>query len=539
MIEDLPEPVDDLLDKHRMDLLQGIGESIETELQALRTTGRSPRHEELLARIGPGVLDLMEIQGLGMRRLQVLFQEAGIGSIAELKKAAEAGQLAELPSFGEAVEEKLLSEIEHWEHTRGKRYPLPEAKGLADSIRYQLLQLPEVDRAEVGGSIRRGRETIGDIDILVTTSNARLVADYFKGLPEVTEVIFDGDTRASVRVIGGIQVDLRVLEPHLFGAGLHYFTGSKEHHIQMRIRSKKIGLKISEKGVYRYDDPTETPVGPMDTEAQVFEAVGLTYIPPEIRMGKDEITASEKGTLPELVGVENIRGDVHVCSKRSSGRDSVEALLDRAAELGYEWLVVTERSRGVDPRRGLDNAAVKEWLECEIPEHPVRLLRGVEVEITPQGMLDVDHRLLAHADWVIAGMHHDIDSDPDLNTQRLIWGIESGVMSCLGAPTGRRLGHDDGYPHYFEEVMEACVDFGVAVEMNGHPSKLDLNAQLAARARAMDVLVVLGSEASSAATMEHIEYAAQQARRAWFEPSHVLNSLPADELVTAVRSLIH
>ena len=539
MIEDLPEPVDELLDKRKMDLLQGIGESIETELQALRTTGHSPRHEELLARIGPGVMDLLEIQGLGMRRLQVLFQEAGIANVPDLKLAAEQGFLRDLPSFGEAIEEKLIHEIEHWEHTRGKRYPLPEAKGLADSIRYQLVQLPEVDRAEVGGSIRRGRETIGDIDILVTTTDAVLVSDYFKTLPEVVEVVFDGDSRASVRVIGGIQVDLRILDTDLFGAGLHYFTGSKEHHIQMRIRSKKMGLKISEHGVMRYDDPTETPVGPMDTEEQVFAAVGLPYIPPEIRMGKDEIEMAEAGTLPELVHAEHLRGDVHVCSTRSSGRDDVAKLLDRAAELGYEWLAVTERSRGVDSRRGLDNAGVQAWLAEEPPEHAVRLLRGVEVEIGPDGMLDIDHRLLAHADWVIGAIHHDVDRDPDANTQRIIWGIESGVLSCLASPTGRKLGHDDGYPLYFEEVVEACIDFGVALEINGNPSKLDLNAQLAGRARQMGALMVVGSEANSAATLEHMAYATQQARRAWFEPAHLLNCLPADELVAAVRSLVH
>ncbi len=538
IIEDLPAPVDDLLDRRQMDLLQGIGESIETELQALRTTGHSPRHEELIARIGPGVMDLMEITGLGMRRLQVLFQEAGIATVHDLKLAAELGQLRDLPSFGEAVEEKLLHEIEHWEHTRGKRYPLPEAKGLADSIQYQLLQLPEVDRAEVGGSIRRGRETIGDIDILVTTSDPVLVADYFKTLPEVVEIVFDGDSRASVRVIGGIQVDLRILSTELFGAGMHYFTGSKEHHIQMRIRSKKMGLKISEHGVCRYDDPTETPVGPMDTEEQVFAAVGLPYIPPEIRMGKDEIEAAENGTLPTLVHNEHLRGDVHVCSSRSGGRDDVRRLLDRAAELGYEWLVVTERSRGIDPRRGLDNAGVQAWLTEDPIDHAVRLLRGVEVEITPDGTLDIDHRLLAHADWVIGGIHHDIEDDADANTQRLTWGIESGVLSCLAAPTGRKLGHHDGYALYFEDLVEACIDFGVALEINGHPSKLDLNAQLAGRARALGALLAVGSEANSAATMEHIGYATQQARRAWFEPQHILNCLDADALLGAVRSLV-
>lgn len=542
MIEDLPQPVDDLLDSHRMDLMQGIGESIETELQALRTTGHSPRHEELLARIGPGVLDLLDITGLGMRRLQVLFQEAGIASIPELKKAAEEGRLADLPNFGESVQEKLLGEVEHWEHTRGKRYPLPEAKGLADSIVYQLQQLPEVDRAEVAGSIRRGRETIGDIDILVTTDDPPMVADYFKTLPEVVEIVFDGDTRASVRVIGGIQVDLRVLDPPFFGAGLHYFTGSKEHHIQMRIRSKKMGLKISEHGVCRYDDPDEVPVGPMTTEEEVFAAVGLPYIAPEIRMGTDEIEAAEKGTLPDLVDMDRLRGDVHLHSSASGGRDDLDALVTEAEAMGYEWIVVAERSRGLDARNGFDDEDLARWLDRleSLDENSgVRVIGGAEVELTPAGTFDLSHHLLARCDWVVAGIHQDLSDDPEENTQRLIWGIETGVISCLAAPTGRRLGMHEGTPLYFDEVVEACVDFGVAMEMNGHPSRLDLNAQMAARVHRQGAMLVVGSEAGSVGAMSNIEYAVQQARRAWLEPPDILNYRSAEDLLGAVRTLIN
>lgn len=536
----MPQPIDELLDSREAVVLDGVGESIEAELQALRTTGESPRHQELLARTGPGVFDLLEIQGLGMRRLQTLFQEADVASIPALKKAAENGQLRNLRGFGTAVEEKLLTEIEHWEHTRGRRFPLPEAKGLADSIRYQLLQLPEVDRAEVGGSIRRGRETIGDIDILVTTNSAATVSRYFKTLPEVTEVIADGDTRASVRVIGGIQVDLRVLEPHLFGAGLHYFTGSKEHHIKMRLRSKKIGLKISEKGVYRYDDPTETPVGPMNTEEDVFAAVGLPYIAPEIRTGTTEVELAESGELPSLVEPTDIRGDIRCCTDRSSGRADLETMVRAAEDRGYEWLVVTERSRGVDDRRGLDDDGVRAWLDTAAQLDAictVRVIAGVEVEITPQGMFDIDHRVLARADWILAGLHHGAAPDPDENTQRIIWGIETGLVSCLTAPTGRRIGGDDRYSIYFDEVVEACIDFGCALEMSGQPSLLDLNAQLGARARERGASIALGSGATSASSLDNLDYALQQARRAWFTADDVLNTFSAEQLLSSVRAL--
>lgn len=541
LIEELPEELDVLLDGHRAEVLRGVGESIETELQALRMHGVSPRHEELLSRIGPGVFQLMDLQGLGMRRLQVLFQEAGIASMGDLKRAARRGALRHLPSFGEAIEQKVLQEIDHWERTRGKRFPLPEAKGLADSIRLQLLELSDVDRAEVGGSIRRGRETIGDVDILVTTNNAASVSGYFKSLPEVTEVIFDGDTRASVRVIGGIQIDLRVLDTHLFGAGLHYFTGSKEHHIAMRLRSKKIGLKISEHGVCRYDDPDEVLVGPMDEEEDVFAAVGLPYIPPEIRMGKDEIELAELDSLPALLDVGKLRGDVHVATSISSGREPLDKLASEARRRGYEWIVACERSRGVDPRAGLDSAGFQSFIEScrEAPEREgVRVLCGAEVSVSLDGLFDVDHRVLASCDWVTVTYGSAFGEDADANTRAIVWAIETGLVSCLGSPTGRRLGVDDGPPIYFDEVLEACLDFGVALELNGHPGRLDLNAQLAARARQRGALLVLGSEATSASGMANIDYAVQQARRAWLEPRDVLNSLSAEELVRRTRRLV-
>ncbi len=359
LIEGLAEPIDDIIDQRRLYEIPGIGESIEEELHALRETGESPRHQELLARIGPGVFDLWQLPGLGLKRVQTLYQKLGITSIEALKSAAKSGKLASLEGFGESVQEKLIAEIEGFERGRGRRFPLPQAKALAEEIRDQIAELPEVDRAVIGGSIRRGRETTGDIDILVTTDSPRSVSGYFKDMEEVVEVVFDGETRASVRITNEIQCDLRILDPELFGAGLHYFTGSKEHHIQMRLRSKRLGLKISEKGVVRYDDATETPIGPMKTEEEVFEAVGLDYIAPELRMGKDEIEAAENGTLPDLVDRERLRGDIHVSSIASGGRSSLDELAEAAALLGYEWLVVAERSRGVD-EHGLESARMAE-----------------------------------------------------------------------------------------------------------------------------------------------------------------------------------
>lgn len=540
LIADMPEAVDALIDSRAIYGMDGIGESIEAELQSLRTLGFSPRHRELLTRIGPGVLDLMQVNGLGMRRLQVLFQELNISDVKTLKTACVNGTLHDIPHFGEGVVAKLLIEIEHWERTRGKRYPLPEAKGLADSIRLQLAELDAVDQTAIGGSIRRGKETIGDIDILITTDDAWAVSSYFKQLPEATEVVIDGDTRCSVRVVGGIQVDLRVLDIKEFGAGLHYFTGSKDHHIRMRIRSKKMGLKISEHGVVKYNDPDEVPVGPMANETQIFNAVGLPYIPPEIRMGKDEIPAAEKDELPDLVEISTLSGDTHTFSKRSGGTSTMEELVNQAVSMGYSFLVVSERAKSIHSK-GIDDRGLREHLDAvaRINEErdEIRVVSGVVVDIDQNGMLGLDHRLLAETEFVIGVTNSHTDMDAETMTQRMLWGLETGLLCALGSPTCRRLGSHDGIKFYFDEIVDACVDYGVAMEMSGHPSKLDLNATNARRAKKRGAKIVVCSEAGSVQGMQNVQYSVQQAKRAWFQYEDVLNCEPIDDILSQLRTL--
>ncbi|MEZ4462422.1 MAG: hypothetical protein R3E66_22400, partial [bacterium] len=467
---------------------------------------------------------LWEIPGLGIKRIQILYQELGIASVAQLKAAALDGKLARVPQFGAAVQDKLLAEIEGWARGRGRRYPLPEAKALADSLRMQLLEMGDVDRAEVAGSIRRGKETIGDIDILVTTDHAHSVAQFFKTLPEVTEIVFDGDTRASVRITNEIQADLRILDRHLFGAGMHYFTGDKDHHIQMRLRSKRMGLKISEKGVMPYNDPTETPVGPMDTEEQVFGAVGLQYIPPEIRHGKDEIKLAEKGTLPTLISQGDVRGEVHVCSALSGGVDRLDALVQGCQRRGYEYVLLAERAgrtRGITPQ---DLADYERKASALADRGGISVVAGLEVEILDDGTLDFDHRALAKVPWVVAvyrGHSHGDDA-----TDVLMWGMETGLISCLAWPTGRHLGMHEGHGARFDDVVACAVDFGVALQVSGDPQRLDLNGTLARRARDAGAELVVTASAASVDGLSQIDYALQQGRRGWLRPEDVLNTRP-------------
>lgn len=533
LIEDLAEPIELLIDQRRLNEIPGIGESIEEELESLRKLGYSPRHEELVARVGPGVKELWDIPGLGIKRIQVLFQELQVASVAQLKAAAQAGRLARHAQFGAAVQSKLLHEIEGWERGRGRRYPLPEAKALADSLCAQMVETGEVDQAAVAGSIRRGKESIGDIDLLVTTVRPAWVSHFFKTLPEVVEIVFDGDARASVRITNEIQADLRIVEPHLFGAGLHYFTGDKDHHIQMRLRSKRMGLKISEKGVTHYHDASETPVGPMTTEEEVFAAVGLPYIPPEIRHGKDEIRLAESGRLPRLVSAEDLTGEVHVCTSLSKGVDALDEVLEGCARRGYRWLALTEqggRDRGVRPNEYAEYARKVAQLDGR---HGVRVLAGLEVEIQADGTLDYDHRALAHVPWVVG-----VFRGSEEPAQSLLWGLETGLVSCLAWPTGRRLGAHDGWGLDVDELVACCVDFGVALTVSGDPQRLDLNGTLARRCADLGAMLVLTGSATSVDGLRHIDYAVQQARRGWMTPAEVLNTREIDDVLERTRVLV-
>lgn len=541
LIEDLSQPVDELVDTRRLDLIDGIGESIEEELVMIRMTGSSPRHQELLDRIGRDVMELWEIPGLGIKRIQLLYQEYGIASVAKLKEAILANKLLNAPHFGPSIQDKLLDEISGWERGRGRRYPLPEAKALAESLRLQILENPDVKRAEIGGSIRRGKETIGDIDILVTSSHAAAVSSWFRGLPEVIEVIQEGDTRSSVRVTNEIQCDLRILDEHLFGAGLHYFTGSKDHHIQMRLRSKKLGLKISEKGVTLYDDKSETPVGPMDTEEEVFAAVGMQYVPPEIRMGKDEIRLGEAHSIPKLVERSDLTCDPHIFTDLSLGRQSPGEFFEACLAAGYSTVVLAEKGtlsgKGVRPGDFENYLARVRKLDESFAE--LKVVAGLDVQILENGLLDFDLRLLAKLDWVVARMGKEVSDEAEENTQRVMWGIETGLVSCLAHPTGRHLGVDSGYPLYFDEVLACARDFGTALEMSGNPQELDLNAVLARKAREAGVDLVVASGAGHVTGLSQVEYALQQARRAWLEPKDILNTLPFREMVGRTRVLLN
>lgn len=534
-VENLSESIEDLMDAGDLTEVDGIGKSIAREIKSIRETGVSPAHNELLEELDPGLLNVMRVQGLGPKRIKLLYDELAVTNIDLLREAAESGRIAELEGMGDKTQEKILLELDRLAQSSG-RTPLPAARARAESIREELARLEVVDEIEVAGSIRRGRETIGDIDIVVSTrqfEDRDAIFDRFVELPEVGDVLVRGDTKTSARLRSGIQVDVRVVTPDQFGAALHYFTGSKEHHIKLRTRAKKRGLKINEYGVFPRG--ADEPVAGR-TEEEIYEVLELQFIPPELRQGGNEIEQAEKAELPNLVDASSVRGDIHMHTTETDGRNSIDEMVEAAMALGYSYIAITDHSQAVAVANGMTPerfaAHIERLREADGRFEDFRVLSGIEVDILKDGTLDMDHELLADADWVVGSIHSHFNLSESEMTERLVKGIETGLLSCIGHPTGRILGGRDGYVFDADTVMEAAAEHHVALEINGSTGRLDLNSEWAQKAVARGCKLVLGSDAHSTHGLNDMYYAIQQARRAGLQADQVLNTLDADALVS-------
>lgn len=534
-VESLAESIEAIMDRNELTNLSGIGDSIAQDLRQIRATGTCALHESLLEELDPGLLKMLQIQGLGPKKIKAIYDSLGISNTEDLKRAAENGDLAQLSGFGAKTEEKILMEIGRLQEA-GDRIPLPRARQVAESLRDQVSALPQVQRIEIAGSLRRGRETIGDIDLLVATDEGAPVHAHFCALPEVRDVLGSGDTKTSIRLRNGIQVDLRTVRPEIFGSALHYFTGSKEHHIAMRTRAKRMGMKISEYGVFR-DEDLDEPVASA-TEEDVFAALGLDYIPPELRENQSEIDRAEEGTLPSLLESSMIRGDIHMHTTETDGRASILEMAEAARELGYRYIAITDHSQDVRVANGMPPERFRAHIEAirraDAEIDNFRILSGIEVDILKDGTLDMDPDLLLECDWVVGSVHSYFALSADNMTDRLLKAIDTGLLSCLGHPTGRILGGRDGYQYDFDAVVQAAAAAGVAFEMNGSAGRLDLNAGLARRAHAQGAMIVLGSDAHSTRGLRDLRFAVQQARRAGLGADAILNTLDADALLARV-----
>jgi DNA polymerase (family 10) len=534
VIDTLPGPASELWRRGELTAIPSIGERIAERIGRLLETGTLADRDELAARVPPGVVELLSVEGVGPKTVAAAWRTLGVTGVDALERACCDGRLAELPRMGERRARAILQAIQRYRARRSSRLPLHRAVLYADSICAKLRAVPGVRRAEAAGSVRRRKESVGDLDILVAAVDPEPAMRAFSGLAEVAAVTARGPTKATVRLRVGLQVDLRVLPPEAFGAALHYFTGSKQHNIAIRTRAVRRGIKLSEYGVF--DRGGRRLSG--EREEDVFAAVGLPWIPPELREGAGEIEAAESGALPRLVEEADVLGDLHVHSKASSdGRATLEELAEEAARLGRRYLAITDHSRSRPLGLGEEGLAEQREQISALNRRQAapRLLAGVEVDILPDGSLDLPAAALAGLDWVVASVHADFAQPAGRMTDRVVRALRSGVVDVLGHPSGRRIGHRDPCQLDMEAVLAVAREMGVALEVNAMPERLDLDDRTCRLAKEAGVRVAISTDAHVAAHLGNIRNGVWVARRGWLGPEDVINTRPLEELWRARR----
>ncbi len=537
----LPESLKTLYAENGEDGLKGIpgiGESTRAKIIEMLETGGCAYHRELLTEMPSGMLEILKVSGVGPKKAALIHKELGVTTIDELEKAASGGLIHGLPGFGQVSEEKILKGINDLK-SRSQAFKLSFAVPFAQSFISWLRKVPGIIDIVPAGSYRRWKETVGDLDILTTCEDAAAVMEKFVKHPEVREVVSMGETKTTVILKAGLQVDIRVLEKKAFGAGLLYFTGSKAHNVALRDRAKRMGLKISEYGVFREDGSWAAG----QTEEEVYAAVGLQWIPPELRENRGELEAAEKGTLPVPLDRSDLKGDLHVHTKESDGTFTLEQMAEAAMKLGYEYMAVTDHSKAVGIARGLDEARITAQMNA-VDEFNAKLkrqkkkftvLKSTEVDIKADGTLDHPEEVLRKLDLVVASVHSGFRMSMDEMTKRVVKAISTGLINILGHPTGRLLGEREPYPIDLEKVMAEAKKHNTALELNSYPDRLDLNDVHCMLAKEKGVLVAISTDSHSIHHLGNIEYGIHTARRGWLEKKDVLNTRPLAELIKTLK----
>ena len=542
VLEGLTEPLEKIVAEHRLGELKGFGEALQEKVTRLVTTGKLPYHDELKASLPPGLPALLEIQGLGPKKVKRLHDELGIDSVEKLEAACKADAIAALEGFGEKSQAKILEAIA-FRRQFASRHRLIDALVCAEPILESLRGHPDVLRSSTAGSLRRWKEVIGDIDFLVSSRNPAAVIGFFVAQPGVRTVLAQGDTKASVLLEGGIQADLRVVADEEYPFALAYFTGSKEHNIVMRQRAIARGLRLNEYGLFRGSEETRDPALRVTCreERDIFEHLGLRYVPPELREDHGEFTAAESDVLPRLIEWTDLRGSLHNHSNWSDGRDSLEAIAAHAHELGLDYWAITDHSRASFQANGLDTRRLEEQIEAvrkvnasyAAEGSPFRLLTGTEVDILKEG-LDFDDALLARLDVVVASLHVP-SSDAAENTRRLIRAAENPQVHMLGHLSGRLLLEREAYRLDIPAVLKACADTGTWIELNASPYRFDLDWRLWRQAKELGVKCAINCDAHRLDHFGFLRLGAGIARKGWLTRGDVINTLPLPELMTALR----
>jgi DNA polymerase (family 10) len=524
-------------DSRKLTDIDGIGKDLAEKIRTLLDTGSLPMLEELQREIPAGVVLLARVPGVGPKKAVVLQRELGINSLAELRAACEQQRIRVLKGYGAKTEEAILKGLAIAEEA-GARMRWADAHVIASDLLAHMQAHPAVKQIEMAGSYRRGRETIGDLDMLVDASDSNAVMDHFGAHPQVAETIARGDTKMTVRLISGLQVDLRVVPAESFGAALQYFTGSKEHNVVVRGRAKQRGLKVNEWGVFRVGDNAEADAedkGPRSgeyiaggAEADVYAALDLPLFPPEIREARKEFDWAAAGKLPELITLADIRGDLHMHTTATDGQDSIEDMVAAARARGLQYIAITDHSKRVSMARGLDGDRLRrQWLEVDQVNRQVEdveVLKGIECDILEKGGMDLPDDVLAEADWVIASLHYGQGQPRAQITERILEAIENPHVDMIAHPTGRLINRRDPYDVDMDQVFAAAKRHGKLLELNANPARLDLHDVHCAAAKALGIPIVINTDAHSTVGLDVMQYGVLQARRGGLTAADVANT---------------
>ncbi|HHV17384.1 MAG TPA: DNA polymerase/3'-5' exonuclease PolX [Thermoanaerobacterales bacterium] len=530
-IENLPLEIEDMAKQSRLQEIDGIGKALSGKIDEIINTGSCQYYEELKRDFPRGLVDMLKIPGLGAKKINVIYDVLGITSIEELEEAARAHKLRTLPGMGIKTEQSILKGIQTLRGHAGKIL-LATALPIAERISTMLSGMKEVTNIGLGGSVRRKKEMVKDLDIVVATESPEIIIKDFLKYPAITRVLAQGTTKVSVMLNIGLQMDLRVVKPHEFYSALQHFTGSKEHNTKLRGFALKMGYKLNEYGIFEKDGGRAFYP---ESEEEFYRKLGMSYIIPELREDRGEIEAAMEGRLPDVIKQKDIRGDLHIHSNFSDGVSSIESIVRRAKALGYEYIAITDHSKSLKIARGLDESRLKEQIniikKINNKIKGIRVLTGIEVDILTDGTLDFSDDILKELDVVIASVHSGFKQDQKTLTRRIINACYNPYVNIIAHPTGRILGRRDPYDVNMDLVLEAAAATGTVLEINSSPDRLDLNDFMVKRAKDMGIKVAINTDAHHAETLTDMKYGVWVARRGWLTAKSIINTLPLEKLL--------
>jgi DNA polymerase (family 10) len=544
LVESLPEPIAEIAkDNERLTSYPGIGERLAEHIQEILKTGDYALRKKLLKKYPHTLLDVLTLQSLGPKKVALLWKTFKAGTVEAVEKLAREGKLRDIAGFGEKSEQNILKAVEVFKKSAG-RFHIHVADAAAAQLSTHIAAFGKaVESVTPAGSLRRGKETIGDLDLLVTLAaghtsqkTADAIAEHVLTFPGIEQVLAKGENKVSFRLASGMQVDVRILEKENFGAALMYFTGSKEHNVALRGRANKMGYTLNEYALSSLKNERRVAG---KTEEEIYGKLKLAYIEPELRENTGEIDASGASTLPELISLGDMRGDLQMHTTASDGKNSIEEMGAAAKALGYEYIALTDHSKAVTVANGMDEkrtlAQIKKIRAADAKMDGIRILAGIEVDILKDGTLDLDNEVLAQLDVVVASVHSYMNLERKAMTERLLAAIENPYTQIIAHPTGRLLLRRDAFAYDMEKILDAARKHGVAMECNAYPDRLDLNDTYLRMAKNRGVKVVISTDSHTTANLKFMQYGVRMARRGWLEKKDVLNTLPTAKMVEALR----